>query len=387
MKVAVVTTRHGAQDDRIYFKQALSLAKRMGVAVIAPDDGEELQWPPSIQYVPIPRRRSPLGRLLSLVEATLAARRQAADICHFHDLDLVLAVPLLKLFTGARLIFDSHEAYPEQFLMRPGIPRLMRTAVARLVNAMEKGLAKGCDHIIAADDPTRRSFEPTGVPATTVFNYPPLEVFEADAHQLQEERARYADRLPIIYQGTVSPARGLFHMIDALPMLQAAEPGILLRIVGLRDRTLRKIARQRAEDAGVAGNLEIVDWLPHLEIAYSMKSSLIGLVPWQPEEKHKRNIPIKVFEYMACGLPMVAADLPSIARYINDSGAGVLYDSTQPDELARCVLELLHDPERRRRMGEAGLRAVRERWNWGEMEKVLFDVYRSLGMGLGEDRA
>jgi len=52
-KVAIITTRHGAQDDRIYFKEALSLAKKLDVVMIAPDDGEVLDWHSKVTYYPI----------------------------------------------------------------------------------------------------------------------------------------------------------------------------------------------------------------------------------------------------------------------------------------------------------------------------------------------
>jgi len=82
---------------------------------------------------------------------------------------------------------------------------------------------------------------------------------------------------------------------------------------------------------------------------------------------------------MACGLPMVAADLPSISHYLRSSGAGILYDSTRPEELARCVLELLANPKGLQKMGEAGLRAVNEQWNWSKMAEVLWQVYENQG--------
>lgn len=379
MKVAIVTTRHGCQDDRIYFKEALSLAKRMDVTMIAPDDSEDLTWADGVSFRPIPRRTGPFGRIRSLGEAIREVRREHADVCHFHDLDVVLAAPILKLLTRCKLIFDSHEAFPEQFLMDRRIPAVLRPLASRVANLVEKSLVRFCDHVIAADEPTRRSFDSAGVPATTVFNYPALEIFETESGRLERERNRYRDRIPLIYQGSVSVQRGLFHMIDALRLLKRSEPRILLRIVGLRDPRLKALALEKAAEAEVIQQLEIVEWLPHLEISYAMKSSLIGLVPWQPEEKHKRNIPIKIFEYMACGLPIVAADLPSIAPYVKTSGAGVLYDSTRPEELADCVASLIQNPEQRQQMGRDGERAVRDLWNWVGMENVLFDVYESFG--------
>ncbi len=384
MRAALVTTRHAAQDDRIYYKQALSLAKRMEVVMIAPDDGELLSWPPPVRYRPLPRRRGLLGRSLSLVEAVREVRREQPDFCHVHDLDLVAAIPFLRLLTRAKIIYDSHEAYPEQFLTREVIPRLLRPSVARAVDFLEKHFVRCAHQVVTADKPTERSFAVTGVRANTVFNYPPLEIFETNETEVKAVKAKYADRVPIIYQGTMSADRGLFHMIDALSLIAKSEPAILLRLIGLDKPALKAEARARAVAKGVLGNIEIVEWVPHTQLAYHMKSSLIGLIPLQPTEKYKRNIPIKLFEYMACGLPVVAADVPSIAHFLSQTEAGVLYDSTRPEELARNVLELLADPERCGRMGQSGLAAVRDRWNWERMERELYRVYAVLGACLDE---
>lgn len=380
MKVAIVTTRHGAQDDRIYYKEALSLAKRMDVIMIAPDDGEKLNWNSAVTYRPIPRRRSPIGRLRSIMEAVSAIRRENPEFCHLHDLDLTLAIPVIRFFTETKIVYDSHEAFPEQILMTPCVPKYLRPISAKIVDILEKWLVHFAHHVITADEPTCSSFQKSRIPSTTVFNYPVLAIFDTDNVKLQQEIARYSSRFPIIYQGTVSADRGLFHMIDALAVIRKSEPRILLRIVGLSDKALTTEALARAKEIGVSDLIDVVGWVPHLQVAYSMKSSLIGLVSWQPEEKHKRNIPIKIFEYMACGLPIIAADLPSIRYYLGKVEVGVLYDSTCPDELARCVLELLADQGRRNSMSKNSFKAVQERWNWSEMEKVLFQVYETIGV-------
>lgn len=377
-RVAVLTTRHTAQDDRIYFKQARSLASHFQVTIVAPDDHLDFDWPPNIEYVSIPRRNGLTGRLFSLVDATRAIRRLEPEYCHFHDFDIILAVPFLKHLTGTRLIYDAHEAYPQQALMSRKIPPGLRRIAAVVVGLAEKTVARMCAHVITADQPTTRSFSSRGISATTVFNYPPLSLFDKTSGKSNQTGKIARGETRIIYQGTVSVDRGLFHMIRALKLIAQKRPKTVLRIVGLSNQDLRDKASELADDLGVASSLEIFGWTPHEAIVDSMRDCAVGLAPLQPEEKYKRNIPIKIFEYMACGLPVIAADLPSIAPYISESGAGVLYDSTRADELARCVIELLDDPERRKRMGEAGLKAVREKWNWGVMESVLLDVYASL---------
>jgi len=388
VKVAIVTTRHGAHDDRIYFKQALSLAKILDVVMIAPDGQESLERESGIVFRPIPRRRGMFGRMRSIFEAIREVRCQDPDFCHLHDLDLALGIPWVRLLTRAKIVYDSHEVFTAQDIsMNARFPRSVGRVIGWAIQCVETRLVNLADHIITSVDPKGFAFQNSKVPLTTVFNYPPLQVFDVDQHKLIKETRRYEGRLPIIYQGSMSEERGLFHMLDALSMIKDSESGVLLRLVGLNEGDLRWKAEGRIHELGLAKNVEISGWLPHEEIAVAMKTSRVGLVPLQPNPKYESSLPVKLLEYMACGLPVIAGRFGLIKEYVESSRAGLLYDSTRPDELARCVLELVADPDRCRRMGENGRRAVEERWNWSQMETKLFKIYESLGARIHEGEA
>ncbi|MBN1879724.1 glycosyltransferase family 4 protein [bacterium] len=378
MKVAVVTTRHRAQDDRIYYKQALSLAKRMDVIMIAPEDHEDLVWASCVRFHPIPRRRSPPGRIRSLFEAVRAIRREKPDVCHLHDLDLVFAIPLIRVFTDSRIIYDAHEAFPEQIAKKQELPGWIRSPAAKVINIIEKTLVRMADRIITADDPTTRSFYVTGIPATTVFNYPDLVNFQN--YESVDDRSGSVDckRETLVYHGSITADRGLFHMIEAMDMIRQQYPGVLLKIVGRINQQLQGMAEERIRYQCLEKHIEFTGWIPYRAIADILRSCDIGLVPLQPNEKFKRNIPLKIFEYMACGLPIIAADLPPVRRYFSQVDCGILFDSTKPSELARCVIDLLGDPEKRRMFGQNGMRMVHCEWNWNQMERILFEIYESL---------
>lgn len=81
---------------------------------------------------------------------------------------------------------------------------------------------------------------------------------------------------------------------------------------------------------------------------------------------------------MLCGLPIVASDFPEIRKVVREAECGVLVDPTDSDAIAEAIVYLMEHPEEARRMGENGQRAVLERYNWGEMEGRLLEVYRSL---------
>lgn len=380
MKVVIATVRHDPQDDRIYFKQALSLAKRLEVVLIAPERGQNLTWAPGVAYHPIPHRQSLAGRLWSLVETVHAVWREKPDFCHVHDLELSLVLPFLRMCTKAKIIYDSHEVFTRQDILlrcrrRPWLGR----PLAWLVEKLENGLVRCSHQIVTAVDPDGIAFHKVLVPVRTIFNYPPLAVFHMEPGDIDAARKTRAGRLPVVYQGTMSRERGLFHMLEAVALAKEKEPRIFLKLIGMAAGDLKREAERRIQELGIGDNVEMSGWLRHEEIAFAMHASLIGLVPLLPNPKYDRALPIKLLEYMACGLPVVAARLPLVERYVRECDGGAVYDSTRPEELARCILELLADSDRCRRMGENGLRAVCERWNWGRMEAVLFDIYGSLG--------
>ena len=81
---------------------------------------------------------------------------------------------------------------------------------------------------------------------------------------------------------------------------------------------------------------------------------------------------------MACGVPVLGANLPPIASYITASGCGKIFDSTRVESLANGVIDILQDKSEWKRMSEAGKKATREMWNWDKMEKKLLAVYEEL---------
>lgn len=380
MKIVVLTTGHRPDDDRVYYKEVLSLlAQYPTVDLVAPvKPGETYDLKPGVVLHPLVRRPGLAGRLRTMFAAAAAAVRLKPDVCHFHDLDFVIMAPWVRWRTGARMVYDAHEVYPESMLISPHIPAGLRPLAAWIVDRVEKACARACSLIVTADPPNSASFARTRVPAITLFNYPRLSLFEPDPKKVDELRRSFSGRRILIYQGTMNRDRGLFHMLDGIRLLKPDIPDILLLLVGLNDARLRSEADAQIRRDALEQNVRIIPWVPHADMAPYMALAEIGLVPWQPSEKNKKNIPIKVFEYMACGLPLLLADLPSTAPYLADSGAGALYDSTDAAAFAREVRRMLADDAGRDRMARAGREAVARQWNWMEMEKIMLPAYRKL---------
>jgi glycosyltransferase involved in cell wall biosynthesis len=114
------------------------------------------------------------------------------------------------------------------------------------------------------------------------------------------------------------------------------------------------------------------------EVLDVIHSARCGLVIDHPIINYLDSYSTKMFEYMACGVPVVCSDFPLWQRIVADADCGVALDPMDPVGVAKAVEELCRDPEQARRLGENGRRAILERYNWENEFAKLDDLYRRI---------
>lgn len=381
MKICILSSAHSPYDDRIYYKETLSLSKKYSnIFVIAPCRAEDIadaQGENGLRTLPLNASGSKLRRLLNVAAAIRVVLKIKPDICHFHDYEFVFGLPFLRMLSKCRIIYDVHEAYPEMVEQSRKIPNSIRPFVAKFVDLTERALSRMTDYVITADDNIAERFK-HNKHVVTVFNYPRLSIFVPDQARVSYLKKLYKGRTPIIYEGGISEDRGLFRMLDAISILKNQRPDIILLLVGEMYGDLVNQARDIIKEKDLHNNVDIVGLVPHEDVVNYIHVSRVGLVPLLPTKKFLKNIPIKQFEYMACGIPVLGADLPPISSYINSSGCGRVFDSTSADKLAEGVIKILESEPEWKRMSESGKKSVSEAWNWDKMEEKLFMVYEDL---------
>jgi glycosyltransferase involved in cell wall biosynthesis len=103
--------------------------------------------------------------------------------------------------------------------------------------------------------------------------------------------------------------------------------------------------------------------IDHEEMGKTLNQARIGVCPLQPIPKFLLNIPVKVFEFWACGLPVVASDLPPIRPFFQNARAGFLFQPGNSSELAQYIGWLLDNPEAAALMGRRGRACIEQRFN------------------------
>ena len=175
---------------------------------------------------------------------------------------------------------------------------------------------------------------------------------------------RNEDDVVAVFSGAFRPWHGAIYLVDAIRRLRArGRHNIKAVFVGDGP----ELARVRDASAGLGG-ITLVGAVPHTAVPAILAAADIGVAPFDvaahPSLSHEFHwSPLKIFEYMACGLPVVAPRIERLASIVSDGNEGILYDASNPDALADA-LDRLTDPLVRQTLGAAArTRAVNE-FSW-----------------------
>ena len=365
MKIAHLTSGHSPTDTRIFIKECQSLAKAgFDVTLVHPGDTYQSSSA-DVRFKGTGYR--PAGRWDRILNVPKHVFRTAcevdADIYHFHDPALIPYALKLKR-RGKIVIYDAHEDVPRQTLSKDYLLKPLRPLIAWALGVYEDYAAKKFDAIVAATPSIESRFKKLGLKTRTVTNYPKLEEFSVDSASATEKRTN-----TICYVGGLTEIRGFSPMMKALPLVKEAK----LILAGPRLSAAQKASLGADFDWSQITELGEIG---RNEVASLLRSAHLGLVLFQPEPNHIESLPIKLFEYMASGLPVVASNFPLWKEILEKNDCGICVDPTSPQEIASAIRTLLGSPKKAEEMGARGKKLVESMLNWSFQEKILIDLYR-----------
>ena len=168
-------------------------------------------------------------------------------------------------------------------------------------------------------------------------------------------------------------------MMEAFHLVWLAHPRARLLLVGhFTPPALEEEVKVDAKRRGIEHALIVTGRVPFEQIGEYLSRTSVGWVTWQPVAKNQKNVPTKLFEYMAYGLPVVSSDLASTRSFVQEGQSGHLVTADDPADHAQAILQLLHHPQDAASMGRKGQEMVLSTYNWDEMEKRLLALYQIL---------
>lgn len=179
----------------------------------------------------------------------------------------------------------------------------------------------------------------------------------------------------VVAVGRLVDKKGFEHLLEAAPSILADRPGARLVIGGGGD--LEEPLRRRAAELGLGDRVLLPGSLSHPEaLALIARADVFVMPSVRDRRGNVDGLPIVVLEAMAAGRPVVASDVAGMPLAVVPGETGLLVPEKDPAALAGAVGELLDDPERARRLGEAGRSRVERELNWAAIAGVHDRLYR-----------
>jgi rhamnosyl/mannosyltransferase len=316
-----------------------------------------------IQGIPVVKVAD-LGRVLSAPlppTFPLWLRRLGGGILHFHLPNPTAVGSYFMASPRGKVVVHYHSDIVRQH----GMERLYRSTLRRFLRRADAIIATSPNYVETS--PILRDFRDKCriIPLAADENLlKPDEKVEERARIIRE---RYGERPIILFVGVLRYYKGTRYLIEAMRGIPAnlliVGNGPLFRdLVDLRDRL------------GLRKSVFFMGHVPDIR-PYSRAADLFCL----PATHRSEAFGVVLLEAMMHGLPLVTTDLPTGVSYVNQADVtGLQVPIRDPESLREALGSLAADPERRKEMGEAGRRRVRDVFSREQMIGKVLDLYREL---------
>jgi glycosyltransferase involved in cell wall biosynthesis len=362
--VCHLTSVHRVEDTRILRRECESLA-RAGYQVTLVARRPAVEPTGQVAVVAVGDARNRIDRMTRVAVRVLrAARRQGPVVCHLHDPELLWVGLLLKL-AGHRVVYDVHEDVPEQIMHKFWIRPRARRLLAGIAALVETVCARVFDAIVAATPTIAEKFP--AAKTVVVQNFPQRAIAERVPSPSDARRYAFA------YAGGLNVVQGVREIMAVAALLPDGARAV---VAGWFDSD-EDVEREVRAGPGWR-RVDYLGGLPHPEVVEAIRTANCGLVIDPPISNYLDSYSTKMFEYMACGIPVVCSDFPLWKQIVGSADCGIAVDPLDPPAAADAVTQLWKDPEESRRLGENGRRAILERFNWEAEFAKLDALYQRL---------
>lgn len=368
-KICHISTVHSAFDDRIFYKECISLSNNYETHLIVSHTHHEI-----VNGVQIHALSLSNSLFLRLVWKQFIAFIQVfqiqAKICHLHDPELIPLGMLLKI-CGKKVVFDMHEFSYFHILGKTWAPRWLIQIFANIYRWIE-GIAFRYffDHIVLVVNEgnyfnyIQSRYETCIHKFTVVRNFSILEMIKH-----KKTASINTNAFVIIYAGGLSVVRGIYEIIQALEPLS----GVELWLLGpWETQKYQEQCMSLAASVKVRyfGKVKMEEVYPY------MKRANVGIANLYPIENYLTSLPIKAFEYMACKIPMIMSDFPYWKTIFSE--CSLFVDAKKPQDITLAIAQLQKDHELCKNMGNKGYQLVQERYSWESESIKLIDLYHQI---------
>lgn len=299
--------------------------------------------------------------LAATIQRRLARERYA---CVHAVEEAAFPAAVLARRHGIPLLYDMQSSLAEQLV------QLTPLAVPPALNAMERWLLRRSSLVVTSAGLAERVRRV--VPGTPVreWHFPSAPADSSPAEVLSlRERLGLSRRGPVVlYSGTFETYQGLPELIEAIPLVRARVPDATFLFVGA-DRANGLLAQGAAPSLIAAGVLRVIERQPRSEMAAFLALADVLVSP----RAYGGNLPLKIFDYLAAGRPIVATDIPTHRTVLAEDRAVLVAPRT--GAIAEGIAAVLGDPARAERLAAAARNYAKMHFGWSRFVDSVESLY------------
>jgi glycosyltransferase involved in cell wall biosynthesis len=316
------------------------------------------------------------GRLLSMtfLELTRLHLRKRFRVVEIDNMpDVLVFSALVPKLMGAKVILYIFDNMPELLMVTRDVSA--RHPLVRTLAFLERISAAFADRVIVTQETARRIARARGVPdrkVAVVLNGPDESIFTP----LPPRRERpVRETFEIVTHGTILRRFGIQVLIDAFPRIVQAIPGARLTVYG--EGEYRAELEADVRRAGLSDRVTFGGWVPLDDLPATLGRFDVGYVGMLCDNMLSN----KLMEYVAIGLPVVAARWPTYEHYFGDESVAY-FEAGSPESLADAIIGVHREPARASARATRALERFRG-YGWSVQQRAYRDVYEVLA-GTGD---
>lgn len=296
-----------------------------------------------------------------------AAYAYSPTVVVAHDLPMLPSASLVAQYCGAKLVYDSHELYCEQELSRRERAR-WRT--------VEQTLIGDCERVITVNQALAAELKNAyGLNHVSVVQNASLRraVMTKARYFHQYYRLTEASKV-LLYQGGVIAGRNLDVLVEAMEFVSASDVHLVILGDGILTARLQSIIRRRS----LCGRVHLHAAVSQQDLPELTASADAGVIPYLANCLNNLYCtPNKLFEFIAAGVPVLASDLPEVARVIYRHSMGQVADFRSSESIARAIHQFFVEPDRLQQWRQNAAAASQEVC-WELEGRKIVALYESL---------
>jgi glycosyltransferase involved in cell wall biosynthesis len=309
----------------------------------------------------------------------LYPRKRYATIQTHNLPDFLIFSALIPKLAGARLILDIHDIMPEFMAVRTG--KGMNSLPVRLTILQEQLSCRFADFVITVTELWKERLIQRGVrpgKVGVVMNLADERFFHPVPPEQRPPRA--SDRFTLIYHGTFKQHYGLDVLIKAVAIARQQAPDLLVILQGFGEYSPQMKAM--VEEMGLEENVRINDFfLSTAELPGLIYQADLGVIPNYEDVFTGELLPTKLLEYVALGVPAIAARTRAISAYFDDR---MIRFFTPGDEhsLAEAIVDAYRHREKLPEQARE-LERFTSRYNWTTTASQYVEMVDRLSRRMG----